>query len=169
MMQVHYSPTGGCEAEVVKELNSAKSTIQIAMYVLDNPAIVAAILAADARNVEVTGVFDKKDAQLSYSKVAELCVASSKINVYLDAKHAIFHDKYCIIDSKTLLTGSFNWTSAAEKDNAENLITITREPATIKSYQENIDLHIGHSVKEWPNKTGKVFEHSFASIEPRRY
>ena len=39
-------------------------------------------------------------------------------------KIAHMHNKYCIIDSQILVTGSFNWTSQAVTTNQENLIIL---------------------------------------------
>ena len=43
---------------------------------------------------------------------------------YIDSKHAIAHNKIMIIDRNTLITGSFNFTKAAEEKNAENLLIL---------------------------------------------
>ena len=37
------------------------------------------------------------------------------------------HNKYCIIDGKILITGSFNWTVSAVKYNQENLVILENE------------------------------------------
>ena len=41
----------------------------------------------------------------------------------MDTQHAIAHSKVMIIDGETVITGSFNFTKAAEK-NPENLFII---------------------------------------------
>lgn len=40
---------------------------------------------------------------------------NSHIPTYIDAKHAIAHNKIMIIDREIVITGSFNFTKAAEK------------------------------------------------------
>jgi len=45
-------------------------------------------------------------------------------SVKIDAQHAIAHNKVMIIDGETVITGSFNFTKAAEENNAENLLVI---------------------------------------------
>lgn len=49
-----------------------------------------------------------------------------------------------IIDGVTVITGSFNFTKAAEEKNAENLFII-RDKALAERYIENWRLHAGHS------------------------
>ena len=53
--------------------------------------------------------------------------------------------KVMVIDSATILTGSFNFTKAAEAKNAENLLVIKDAPELIKAYEANIHTHAGHS------------------------
>ena len=63
---------------------------------------------------------------------------------YVDSKHAIAHNKLMLIDERTIITGSFNFTSAAEKKNAENMLVI-RDPSLALIYIKNWTLHQGHS------------------------
>jgi phosphatidylserine/phosphatidylglycerophosphate/cardiolipin synthase-like enzyme len=50
-----------------------------------------------------------------------------------------------VIDSATVLTGSFNFTKAAEEKNAENLLVITDAPELVKAYEANLQAHAAHS------------------------
>jgi phospholipase D len=40
---------------------------------------------------------------------------------------AIMHNKFAIIDNSTVITGSFNWTNAADKKNCENIVIIEKD------------------------------------------
>ena len=64
--------------------------------------------------------------------------------VWIDAQHAIAHNKIMVIDDATVITGSFNFTKAAEEHNAENLLII-HDPALAARYTENWNQHLGHS------------------------
>jgi len=50
-----------------------------------------------------------------------------------------------VIDGHTVETGSFNYTTAAAKHNAENAIVIANDQALAKRYAKDWDLHWGHS------------------------
>jgi phosphatidylserine/phosphatidylglycerophosphate/cardiolipin synthase-like enzyme len=50
-----------------------------------------------------------------------------------------------VIDSATIITGSFNFTKVAEEKNAENLLVIKDAPALVKAYEANIQAHAAHS------------------------
>ena len=60
------------------------------------------------------------------------------------AAHAIAHNKIIIIDGETLITGSFNFTKAAEERNAENLLVI-RDKKLASLYVRNWQEHSQHS------------------------
>jgi len=62
----------------------------------------------------------------------------------IDAEHAIAHNKIMIIDGYLVLTGSFNFTKAAEENNAENLLLIN-EPLLAKRYLKNWRAHEANS------------------------
>jgi phosphatidylserine/phosphatidylglycerophosphate/cardiolipin synthase-like enzyme len=61
----------------------------------------------------------------------------------IDAEHAIAHNKIITIDGETLLTGSFNFTKAAQEKNAENLLII-RDKALAAQYTQNWQAHAQH-------------------------
>jgi phosphatidylserine/phosphatidylglycerophosphate/cardiolipin synthase-like enzyme len=50
-----------------------------------------------------------------------------------------------IIDRNTLITGSFNFTKAAEEKNAENLLILKGNKPLADRYIENFEVHKGHS------------------------
>ena len=66
------------------------------------------------------------------------------IPVWIDVQHAIAHNKVMIIDGNTVLTGSFDFTKAAEQQNAENLVSI-RDYVLAEQYTANWQTHLQHS------------------------
>jgi phosphatidylserine/phosphatidylglycerophosphate/cardiolipin synthase-like enzyme len=63
----------------------------------------------------------------------------------LDAAHAIAHNKVMIIDNAAVITGSFNFSKAAEERNAENLLVVHSRELAAK-YFKNWKDHQTHSV-----------------------
>ncbi len=58
------------------------------------------------------------------------------------------HHKYCVIDRTTLITGSYNWTYAAnERRLRENIIILTDEPKVCKDYSAEFRLLLKESHK----------------------
>ncbi len=48
------------------------------------------------------------------------------------------HHKFLVVDGQTLLTGSYNWTRGAARDNEENLI-VTGEPRLVSAFAAAFD------------------------------
>ena len=67
------------------------------------------------------------------------------IPVLIDSDHAIAHNKVIVLDGRTVITGSFNFSKAAEERNAENLLVITGKHGLAWAYVNNIGKHLDHS------------------------
>ena len=52
----------------------------------------------------------------------------------VDYQYAIMHDKFIVVDGETVEEGSFNYTSAAEKKNAENAVMLKECPDVSARY-----------------------------------
>lgn len=63
-------------------------------------------------------------------------IVDAGIPVWIDMKPAIPHNKVMIIDKKEVVTGSFNFTDAAQKRNAENVVFIS-DSKLAKEYTQN--------------------------------
>jgi phosphatidylserine/phosphatidylglycerophosphate/cardiolipin synthase-like enzyme len=89
-------------------------------------------------------ILDKSQWTEKYSGATYL--ANHKIPVLIDDRHAIAHNKVMIIDGNTVITGSFNFTKAAEEKNAENVIVLKDNSALAQRYAQNWRAHAEHSV-----------------------
>ena len=140
--QVYFSPKGGCTDAIVKELNKAQKTILLQVYSFTSAPIAKALLNAHKRGVKVEVILDKSQRKDEYSSATFFFNAG--IPVKIDAQHAIAHNKVMIIDGETVITGSFNFTKAAEEKNAENLLVI-RDRKLAERYIKNWEEHEKHS------------------------
>lgn len=141
--EVFFSPKGGTTEAVIREIFAAKQEILIQAYGFTSKPIAKALLDAKKRGIRIEVVLDKSNDTAKYSTATFLYNAG--IPVLIDDKHAIAH-KVMIIDRDTLITGSFNFTSAAEDKNAENLLVIKGNPELVEKYIRNYEVHKGHSV-----------------------
>ena len=93
--------------------------------------------------MKVLAVLDTSNETQQYS--AATFLVNAGIQTLIDAQHAIAHNKVMVIDSATVITGSFNFTKAAEAKNAENLLILTEAPDLVKAYEANIQTHAAHA------------------------
>jgi phosphatidylserine/phosphatidylglycerophosphate/cardiolipin synthase-like enzyme len=140
--QVYFSPNGGCTEAIIKVIDGAKTEILVQAYSFTSVPIAKALLNAHKRGVKIEAILDKSQQKEKYTSATFL--ANSGIPTYIDDKHAIAHNKIMIIDRTTVITGSFNFTKAAEEKNAENLLIITSADLA-KLYIENWMEHKEHS------------------------
>jgi phosphatidylserine/phosphatidylglycerophosphate/cardiolipin synthase-like enzyme len=141
-IDVFFSPHGGCTDAVVKELGKARSTVLVQAYSFTSREIAKALVDAHKRGVKVEVIVDKSELKEGHAEADFILQAG--IPVKVDALHAIAHNKIAIIDSKVVVTGSFNFTNQAENHNAENLLVIT-DKALAEKYTANWQTHAGHS------------------------
>ena len=117
---VFFSPKGGCTEAVTEELGKARETVLVQPYSFTSAPIAKALVEAHQRGVRVEVLLDKSQRTERYSSATFLIHAG--ISTFIDARHAIAHNKVMVIDGQSVLTGSFNFTKAAEEKNAENLL-----------------------------------------------
>jgi phosphatidylserine/phosphatidylglycerophosphate/cardiolipin synthase-like enzyme len=141
--EVYFSPKGGCTEAVVRTISEARQTILVQAYSFTSAPIAAALVAASRKGVRVEAVLDKSNKTGKYSEADFL--VNSRIPTWIDERHAIAHNKVMVIDNSTVITGSFNFTKAAEESNAENLL-ILRSPHLAKLYSDSFLDHREHSL-----------------------
>jgi len=143
-IEVFFSPRGGATEGIVREITAARQEVLIQAYSFTSKPIAKALLDARRRGVVIEAVLDKSNATAKYS--AATFLANAGIPVFIDDKHAIAHNKVIIIDRSTLITGSFNFTTAAETKNAENMLVVKGNQILTNKYILNYKEHKGHSL-----------------------
>lgn len=147
-VSVWFSPHGGCTDEVVHEIGRAQKTILVQAYSFTSAPIAQALVEAKQRTVDVRLVVDK--GQVTAHDTLAGWAAGKGIPTWVDHKHAIAHSKTMTIDSVRIITGSFNFTKAAEASNLENMLLI-EDKALAAKYEANWNEHCAHS-ERWPRK-----------------
>ena len=131
--EVGFSPGGTSLQVVEKFIGEAHRELLMAAYELTSYPIAKALIRAKERGVRVEIVADAKAARQHSSKVRFL--ANHGIPVRLNSRYAIHHHKFMIADGTSLETGSFNYTEAAVKRNAENALVLWNIPSLANRYR----------------------------------
>ena len=134
-IEVAFSPNGGGAALIIRTIGEAKKSIKVQAYSFTNADIAKALLDAHKRGVNVRAVLDKSQETEKYTSATFL--ANAGVPVRIDDDFAIAHNKIMIIDEETVITGSFNFTKAAEEKNAENVLVIRGNKELAKLYLQN--------------------------------
>jgi mitochondrial cardiolipin hydrolase len=132
----YFSPGIECINAIVGTINSALFEIKICVFTISDDRIANAILQKQRQGVKVRIITDNDKCYDMGSDIGELCKAG--INVRVDRSPYHMHHKFAIIDAKTLITGSYNWTRSAAAHNHENLI-ITDNKEFLKSFNTQFE------------------------------
>lgn len=143
IIDVKFSPRGGVAQSIIEGILSAKNEIFVQAYSFTSMEITEALIKQKNAGRTVRVILDKSNTS-GYSSIAELKRAG--VEVWLDSKHAIAHNKIIIIDKKIVFTGSYNFTKSAEERNAENSLKI-EDNELAKVYVKNWLAHEEHSEK----------------------
>lgn len=122
---VLFSPGDECGKVILDKINSAKKSIELSIYLLTSRVLSQALVAAAKRGVAVRVFVDGEEAREYYSKANFL--KKNGLLVKFEKGDGLMHNKFCIIDDKLLITGSYNWTTSADLRNDENVIFINSE------------------------------------------
>jgi phosphatidylserine/phosphatidylglycerophosphate/cardiolipin synthase-like enzyme len=124
---VCFTPGEDCTDVIVSEIGAARRSILVHAYSFTSLPILSALKQANARGVDVKVIVDKTaagKAKKGSSYTAATYLTNAGIPVWVDTRVAIAHSKVMVIDGEAVITGSFNFTAAAQKSNAENLLVI---------------------------------------------
>jgi hypothetical protein len=132
--EAYFSPRAGIASRIVQEIQLAQNTIDIAIYSFTRNEIADALIAAKARGVQIRILADTSQAAGLGSDIARLETAGLPLKRTDGAGGGIMHHKVAIFDSRLLLTGSYNWSTAAEDSNDENALFL-RDNAVVSAYQ----------------------------------
>ncbi len=133
---VCFTPGENCTQLVVDKINAAKNSIRMQAYSFTSMPIVKALIDAHRRGVDVLVLLDKSNVKQKYSVTNTL--TNNGIPFLIDWRPAIAHNKIIIIDALISITGSFNFTKAAQEKNAENVLLISDKNLAAR-YRENFN------------------------------
>jgi phosphatidylserine/phosphatidylglycerophosphate/cardiolipin synthase-like enzyme len=104
-------------------IRSAKKSLKIAMFTWTNKDLAQAVIDVRKKGIDVQVVMDRQQANGASGKIAAL-LYKRDIPVRLSTGPGLLHYKFALIDDKTLISGSANWTRAAFNQNEESVIII---------------------------------------------
>ncbi len=132
-----FSPRGGCEEAIVSAIDAAKKTVDCAVYTFTSRPIAQALVRAKRRGVKVRVIVDRTQSAGTYSKKRYLLKKGIPVRTHIG--EGLMHNKFAVIDTAIVVTGSFNWTASANEYNYENLLVI-RSRALAKAFEREFGI-----------------------------
>jgi phosphatidylserine/phosphatidylglycerophosphate/cardiolipin synthase-like enzyme len=148
-VRVLFTPGDNIAASITESIRNAKQSIHVQSFSFTNRAIARALQEVTRHGVDVKVLADKEQ----FEKGAAFLLRDLKqagVTVRLDGEHAAAHNKIMVIDGNgahpIVITGSFNFTQAAQKYNAENVLMIHDNRSFAKTFDENWERHWKHGI-----------------------
>lgn len=131
-----FSPGDDCLNRIRGLLDGARARADICVFTITDDRIASSILDAHHRGVRVRIITDDDKRNDLGSDIDRM--AAEGVEVHTDRTPDHMHHKFAIFDGKQVLTGSYNWTRAAARDNYENLVVI-EDREVVGSFQKVFD------------------------------
>jgi phosphatidylserine/phosphatidylglycerophosphate/cardiolipin synthase-like enzyme len=160
---VHFSPTSPTEPGsissnglIAKTLSTSTKTVDLALFVFSDQQLANILEERHHQNVQVRALIAPQFAYRPYSEALDMMGFAlsdnckyevdnrpwknpiSTVGVPILPKGDLLHDKFAVIDNKTVITGSHNWSEAANNGNDETLIVI-ENPTVAAHYQREFN------------------------------
>jgi HKD family nuclease len=112
----------GIDVRFADAIARVHSSLDMAVYELNNRSITDAIIEAHSRGVKVRVVTDARSKVTQGQTFSDLMAAGIPVVASANNNH-LMHNKFAILDAKTVWTGSWNYTDEAYVNN-ENAIAL---------------------------------------------
>jgi phosphatidylserine/phosphatidylglycerophosphate/cardiolipin synthase-like enzyme len=147
-VEAYFTPGDDVARVIAERIAASRHTVQVQAYLFTNRRIAASLAQAARRGVEVELVGDAKQHEAGGLPVLK-SLDRAGVRVWLTADYAAFHNKVVIVDAATtgavVITGSYNFTQAAQESNAENVVVISGSPEVAARFARDFERHRARS------------------------
>jgi len=139
-VEIAFTPGDAVDNLIVAAIDRAQTEVLVHAYTFTHRKIAQALINARRRGVAVAVLADREQARaVPQNVLAQL--AGGGIEVWLDGNFAAAHNKVIVIDAglprATTITGSYNFTLAAQRSNAENIVVLHDNEPVARAYRDN--------------------------------
>ncbi len=134
---------GGCMNILIDMISRANESIHVMIYGFTLDALADALIRAAERGVDVKVLIEAESTGWKGSEHEKLIAHG--VDVKLDSNPDLMHHKVMIIDGRIVITGSYNWTWSAEKNNDENILVV-EDPEAAAIYEREFQRLWSHGL-----------------------
>ena len=118
----YFTPKDNATTAIVNQLKQAQKSIHFMAFSFTDDTMGQAMLDRAAAGVEVRGIFETTGSKTQFSEYGRMKDAG--LDVLQDGNPYLMHHKVIVIDGRTVVVGSFNFSKGAQNNNDENLLII---------------------------------------------
>lgn len=132
MVQAHFQ---NIRISIIKEIEKANKSLKVAVYWFTNHELFDLLYQKQLNGIQCDLIIhndyiNNRDTGLPFQKFID---AGGKF--YFSDEENPMHNKFCIIDNRVLINGSYNWTYYAESKNRENILIIKDEIGVLNAFE----------------------------------
>jgi phosphatidylserine/phosphatidylglycerophosphate/cardiolipin synthase-like enzyme len=143
-VRVAFTPGDNIAGIIIEEIRAARSSIRVQAYLFTSTSIANALVNALKRGVKVDIIADATEYENGNAPVL-LRLSQAGASIYLNSMHKSSHNKIVIVDAgmprATVITGSYNFTRAAQTQNAENVVLLSGNTSVTQRFARNWEFH----------------------------
>jgi phosphatidylserine/phosphatidylglycerophosphate/cardiolipin synthase-like enzyme len=148
-VQIAFTPWDKAEGMIDDGIRRARHEILVQAFSFTSRTLANALKAAKRRGVDVQVIADREQAfSGEASRIPDLVRAG--IPVVLEVRYQSAHNKVMVMDAGSadaaVVTGSYNWTYAAQNKNAENVLILRHNPDIANAYAANWRRHFADAL-----------------------
>ena len=118
----YFAPEDKVADKIVPRLQAAAKKIDFMAFSFTDDNLGQAILNRAKAGVKVRGVFENTGSETQYSEYGAM--KKAELDVWQDGNPYLMHHKVFIVDDKTVIFGSYNFSASANTENDENLLIV---------------------------------------------
>jgi hypothetical protein len=125
------------QSRIIEKLHTAENNIRVAVAWFTDKEIIEQLEEISLRGVKVEIIISDNDINRNVD-FSPLENNGIKIHYFPVKGYGTMHHKFCVIDNKLVITGSYNWTVNAKSNNGENIHIVT-DQISINQYIQKFD------------------------------
>jgi phosphatidylserine/phosphatidylglycerophosphate/cardiolipin synthase-like enzyme len=139
-VEIAFTPGDAVDNLIIAAIDRAQTEVLVHAYTFTHRRIAQALINARRRGIAVAVLADREQVRaVPQNVLAQL--ASGGVEVWLDGNFVAAHNKVIVIDAglprATTITGSYNFTLAAQRSNAENIVVLHDNEPVARAYRDN--------------------------------
>lgn len=138
-INTYFSQKDNLREVILKNLDSATHCVYVAVAWFTDVILFKKLLELQDKGIKVELIITNHHFNAESRNNYNLIVENGGIFIKIGGDYNTMHHKFCIIDHKILLQGSFNWTKKANDSNNETLLVIKEDDQSINEFSAEFE------------------------------
>jgi phosphatidylserine/phosphatidylglycerophosphate/cardiolipin synthase-like enzyme len=135
-VQVLFAPEDGVAQRIADRIAQTTGQIRFLAFSFTHDGMGRAVTERARGGVPVSGVFERTGSETRFSEFTSMKQAG--LDVYQDGNPYAMHHKVFVLDGRTTIFGSFNFSDGADRENDENAL-IVDDPGLAGQYLAEVE------------------------------